>query len=70
MPLADFQTAVRGLGKDRRLMHDSLTRQLYAMGAALVVKYRYLQLAYTSFLVGVGAAAGLFAVLLVGSALR
>ncbi len=70
MPLADFQAAVRGLGKDRRLMHDSLTRQLYAMGAALVVKYRYLQLAYTSFLVGVGAAAALFALLLVGSALR
>jgi hypothetical protein len=70
MPLADFQEAIRGLGKDRKLLRDSLTRQLYSMGAALVVKYRYLQLAYTSFLVGVGAAAALFAVLLVGSALR
>jgi hypothetical protein len=65
LSLADFQAAVRTLGKDRRLLHDSLSRQLYAMGEALLGKYRYLQLAYTAFLVGIGAAAALFAIVLV-----
>ena len=68
MPLADFQTAIRALGKDRKLLHDSLSRQLYSMGQALVTKYRYLQLAYTSFLVGVGLAAALFAGMFIASA--
>jgi hypothetical protein len=65
MPLADFQAAVRALGKDRRLLHDSLSRQLYSMGQALQKKYRFLQHAYTAFLVGIGAAALLFALVLV-----
>jgi Family of unknown function (DUF5706) len=68
MPLADFQAAIRALGKDRRLLHDSLTRQLYSMGEALVAKYRYLRLAYTSFLIGVGLAAALFVGLFIASA--
>jgi hypothetical protein len=67
MPLADFQSAVRALGKDRKLLHDSLTRQLYSMGEALIAKYRYLALAYTSFLIGVALAAALFAGLFVAS---
>jgi hypothetical protein len=37
MPLGDFQAAVRALGKDRRLLHDSLSRQLYLMGEALAL---------------------------------
>jgi hypothetical protein len=65
MPLPDFQAAVRALGKDRRLLHDSLSRQLYDMGRALARKYRYLEIAYTAFLIGIGAAAVLFAVVLV-----
>jgi hypothetical protein len=69
MPLGDFQAAVRELGKDRKLLQDSMSRQLYAMGEALQKKYRYLQFAYTSFLVGIGVAAALFAVLLAGLAL-
>ncbi|HUQ52473.1 MAG TPA: Pycsar system effector family protein [Gammaproteobacteria bacterium] len=68
MPLADFQAAIRALGKDRKLLHDSLTRQLYSMGEALTAKYRCLQLAYTLFLIGVATAAVLFAALFVASA--
>jgi hypothetical protein len=64
MPLADFQAAVRALGKDRRLLLDSLSRQLYEMGEALLRKYRYLQIAYAAFLVGIGVAAALFAAVL------
>lgn len=65
MPLADFQAGIRAIGKDRKLIHDSLSRQLYAMGDALLTKYRYLQLAYTAFLVGIGVAAAAYAVVLV-----
>ena len=65
MPLDDFQTGVRTIGKQRRLIHDSLSRQLYAMGDALLTKYRYLQLAYTAFLVGIGVAAASYALVLV-----
>jgi hypothetical protein len=68
MPLADFQAAIRLLGKDRKLLHDSLARQLYSMGEALTAKYRYLHLAYTLFLIGVAAAAILFAALFLASA--
>ena len=66
MPLGDFQAAVRALGKDRKLLQDSMSRQLYAMGEALLKKYRYLQFAYTTFLVGIGVAAALFAAVLLG----
>ena len=68
MPLGDFQAAVRVLGKDRRRLHDSLTRQLYSMGSTLLRKYRYLELAYTAFLAGIGAAAVLFAALFIATA--
>jgi hypothetical protein len=66
MPLADFQASIRALGKDRRLLLDSLSRQLYSMGQSLLKKYRYLQLAYSAFLTGIGLAAALFAVVLLG----
>lgn len=69
MPLADFQASIRTLGKDRRLLLDSLSRQLYSMGQSLLKKYRYLQLAYTAFLTGIGLAAALFAVVLLGQLL-
>jgi hypothetical protein len=68
MPVADFQAAMRAVGKDRRMIHDALSRQLYAMGDALRTKYRYLQLAYTAFLVGIGAAAAAYAIVLVALA--
>jgi hypothetical protein len=68
MPIADFQVGVRALGKDRKLVHDSLSRQLYAMGDALLTKYRYLHFAYTAFLVGIGVAAAAYAIVLVALA--
>jgi hypothetical protein len=69
MPVADFQAGLRAIGKDRRLVYDSLSRQLYAMGQALLTKYRYLQLAYTAFLVGIGIAAAAYAIVLLSLAL-
>ena len=65
MELADFQESIRALGKDQGLLTDALARQLYSMGKPLAKKYRYLQHAYTAFLVGVIAAGVLFAAALI-----
>jgi len=61
MSLADFQLSMRIIGKDGKLLRDSLARQLYEMGASLTKKYRYLQLAYSAFLASIVLAAVLFA---------
>jgi hypothetical protein len=60
MSLADFQQSLRIIGKDRKLLRDSLARQLYEMGASLTKKYHYLQLAYNAFLVSIVVATLLF----------
>lgn len=61
MSLADFQLSMRIIGKDGKLLRDSLARQLYEMGASLTKKYRYLQLAYSAFLATIVIAALSFA---------
>jgi hypothetical protein len=47
--------------KDPALLYDHLARQLYHMGESLNRKYRYLQIAYAAFLLGIGLATVLFA---------
>ena len=61
MSLPDFQEALHVLMKEPDLLYDQLARQLYLMGASLDRKYRYLQIAYSAFLVGIGLATVLFA---------
>lgn len=56
MPLAEFNESVHALIDDPRLLQDSLIRQLWLMGQSLQQKYRFLQIAYALFLVGVGGA--------------
>ena len=65
MPLNDFSDSMHALMSDPQLLHDNLIRQLYFMGEALEQKYRRLQVAYAAFLVGIGGASALFAVLLI-----
>ena len=60
MPLSEFQESLSVLMKDRRLLYAHLGRQLYLMGQSLNGKYRYLQLAYTAFLVSTALATVLF----------
>jgi hypothetical protein len=72
MPLAEFMDSMHALLDDPRLLQDNLIRQLYHMGQSLEQKYRLVRLAYTMFILGVGGAGSLLAVLLlmryVGSA--
>lgn len=61
MSLPQFQESVRVLMKEPALLYDHLARQLYHMGESLSRKYRYLQIAYSAFLIGIGLATVLFA---------
>jgi len=61
MSLPDFQESMHVLMKEPALLYDQLARQLYLMGLSLDRKYRYLQIAYSAFLVGIGLATVLFA---------
>jgi Family of unknown function (DUF5706) len=65
MPLNDFSESMHVLIGDPQLRQDGLIRQLYFMGQALEQKYRRLQVAYTAFLLGIGGASAVFAVLLI-----
>jgi hypothetical protein len=69
MSLPQFQESVHLLMKEPELLYDHLTRQLYHMGESLNRKYRYLQIAYTAFLAGLGLATVLFAFVYVSGGL-
>jgi hypothetical protein len=56
MPLVEFNESMHTLIDNPRLLQDSLIRQLWLMGQSLKQKYRFLQMAYVLFLVGVGGA--------------
>ncbi len=56
MTLPEFQESLHILRKDRKLLYDNLSRQLYLMGQSLNRKYHYLQVAYVAFLAGTGLA--------------
>jgi len=60
MSLGQFQESVHLLMNEPELLYDHLTRQLYHMGESLNRKYRYLQIAYSAFLSGLGLATVLF----------
>ena len=62
MPLAEFNESMHTLIDNPRLLQDSLIRQLWLMGRSLKQKYRFLQIAYALFLVGVGGAGLVLAV--------
>jgi hypothetical protein len=62
MSLAQFQESVHVLMKEPELLYDHLARQLYHMGESLNRKYRHLQNAYSAFLIGLGLATVLFAI--------
>ena len=65
MPLADFNESMHTLIDNPRLLQDSLIRQLWLMGQSLKQKYRFLQIAYGLFLLGVGGAGVVLVVQLV-----
>lgn len=63
MPLDEFQESLRVLSKERKLLYDHLSRQLYHMGESLNGKYRLLQVAYMVFFAGIAGATAVFIVL-------
>jgi hypothetical protein len=56
MPLDDFLESLKALSKDPKLLRLHLGRQLYHMGESLTRKYRWLQVAYLVFFVGMASA--------------
>ena len=69
MSLGQFQESVHLLMNEPELLYDHLTRQLYHMGESLNRKYRYLQIAYSAFLSGLGLATVLFVFVYLGGGL-
>ena len=65
MPLEDFNESMHALIDNPRLLQDHLIRQLWLMGQSLRQKYRFLQIAYALFLVGVGGAGTVLVVQLI-----
>ena len=52
MELEEFEWAMKHLQGNRELLYNSLSKDLYFLGVVLAKKYRFLQIAYTIFMVG------------------
>lgn len=50
LSLTEFEQGMQELLRDRQLVYDNMTRDLYSMGKVLRKKYYYLQFAYAAFL--------------------
>ena len=50
LPITEFEQGMQELLRDRQLLYDNMTRDLYSMGKVLRKKYYYLQFAYAVFL--------------------
>lgn len=52
MELEDFHWGMMRMIKDNQFLYSSMTRDLYYLGVVLAKKYRYLNICYTVFMVG------------------
>lgn len=52
MELEDFHWGMMRMIKDNEFLYSSMTRDLYYLGVVLAKKYRYLNICYTVFMVG------------------
>jgi len=57
MSVEEFEWGMNHLQKDRDLLYNSLSKDLYYLGSVLAKKYKYLQIAYAVFMVGLSIAA-------------
>lgn len=60
MSLEEFQDSLNVVSKDKELLYNHLSRQLYHMGESLSGKYRRLKVAYAVFLISTAIATILF----------
>ena len=51
LPIEEFELGMQELLRDRQLVYDNMTRDLYSMGKVLRKKYYYLQFSYAAFLI-------------------
>jgi predicted metal-dependent HD superfamily phosphohydrolase len=52
MKLEDFHWGMMRMIKDNEFLYSSMTRDLYYLGVVLAKKYRYLNICYTVFMIG------------------
>jgi len=57
MTLDEFEWGMNHLQGDRELLYNSLSKDLYYLGSVLAKKYKYLQIAYAVFMVGLSISA-------------
>jgi HD superfamily phosphodiesterase len=52
MPLDEFEWAMNHLQESKALLYNSMSKDLYFLGKVLAKKYRYLEIAYFVFMIG------------------
>ncbi|MTG98443.1 MULTISPECIES: Pycsar system effector family protein [Myroides] len=53
MPYQEYEDTLMNIMKDKGYLHHALTKDLYSLGAVLNRKYRFLNITYTVFTVGI-----------------
>ena len=64
MPLEKFEWGIKSLMQDEELLYSSLSKDLYYLGLVLAKKYKYLNLCYNAFMIGLLIAAASFIIVL------
>ena len=52
MDLQDFEWGMNEMLKDKEYLYSSMIRDFYSLGKVLSVKYKYLRISYTVFMIG------------------
>jgi predicted metal-dependent HD superfamily phosphohydrolase len=66
MPIEKFEWGIKNLMQNEELLYSSLSKDLYYLGLVLAKKYRYLNICYNVFMIGllIAAASFIFALIL------
>lgn len=65
MPIEKFEWGIKNLMRNEELLYSSLSKDLYYLGLVLAKKYRYLNICYNVFMIGLFIAAASFIIALV-----
>ncbi len=60
MPIEKFEWGIKNLMQNEELLYSSLSKDLYYLGLVLAKKYRYLNICYNVFMIGLLIAAASF----------
>ena len=53
MPINDYQRGVMTMIRDNDFLYSTMIRDLYYLGVVLALKYKYLRISYTIFMIGI-----------------